>query len=734
MVTAASVGGGTGQSETAQGKAVHSEPLGRGSTDHLGVQLTATGINLCLYAKHASRVEVLFFDQAEAQRPTRTVVLDAGHHRTYHYWHAEIAGIGAGALYGFRVYGPWQPEVGLRFDPRNLLLDPYGLGVVRPAGYGRSPGRSGLGDLASSMKSVVVDPHDYDWQGDRPLRRPRRETVIYELHVRGFTCDPSSGLPPERAGTYAGLMDKIPYLVDLGVTAVELLPVLAFDPLTAPAGRTNYWGYAPVSLFAPHPDYSAAYRQSGDPLAVIHEFRDLVKALHRAGIEVILDVVYNHTAEGDHHGPSFCFRGLANEAYYLLERDGHYCNYSGCGNTLNANHPMLRRLIRHSLRYWVKHMHVDGFRFDLASVLSRDEEGRPMPLPPVLWDIETDPLLAGTKLIAEAWDAAGLYQVGSFIGDSWQEWNGRFRDDIRRFLRGDPGQVPRAAMRLLGSPDIYGHENREPEQSVNFIACHDGFTLADLVAYNHKHNESNGEANRDGNDDNASWNCGVEGPTDDGAVLELRQRQIRNFLTLLLLSIGTPMLSMGDEVCRSQGGNNNPYCHDDPTSWFDWGLVERHADVLRFTRELIYHRLRSDVLVKDLQLSLNELIKACRISWHGTEPHRPDWSEASRSLALGISGVQGRFRLQVMVNAYWEPLRFHLPPADGSALGWRRWIDTALPPPHDIVKWSAALTIPSCHVTVAPRSLQVLVAIHAETDTSSTVANTPVAGTKGAAG
>ncbi|MEB3321487.1 MAG: glycogen debranching protein GlgX, partial [Synechococcaceae cyanobacterium] len=582
--------------------------LRRGSTAHLGSEVTATGVNFCVYAKHATRVELLLFDREEAAAPSASFDLDPRLHRTYHYWHAHLEGIGAGQIYGYRVHGPWDPARGLRFDARNLLLDPYGLAVVTPPGYRRRQGRSSGGeDFAGAMKSVVVDPSDYDWEGDRPLRRPRRETVIYELHVRGFTRHPSSGVAPGRAGTYAGLIEKIPYLKDLGVTAVELLPVFAFDVLDAPPGKTNYWGYAPISLFAPHPGYSSRT----DRLGPLDEFRDMVKALHRAGLEVILDVVFNHTAEGDEHGPSFCFRGLANEAYYVLEADrSRYVNYSGTGNTLNANHPIVRRLVRHSLRHWVQHMHVDGFRFDLASVLARDPEGHPMPLPPLLWDIETDPLLAGTKLIAEAWDAAGLYQVGSFIGDSWQEWNGRFRDDVRRFLKSDAGMVPRAALRALGSPDIYGHEEREAEQSVNFVTCHDGFTLADLVAYNEKHNEDNGEGNGDGTDDNASWNCGVEGPSDDPAVLALRRRQMRNFLAFLLISIGTPMLAMGDEVGRSQQGNNNPYCQDNETTWFDWGLCRRHADLHRFVKQLIAARMHRDRDRVDHDLpSLNDLLR-----------------------------------------------------------------------------------------------------------------------------
>ena len=417
-----------------------------------------------------------------------------------------------------------------------------------PPGYSRDAASRPGDNSAAAMKSVVADPRSYDWEGDALVRRPWAETIIYEMHVAGFTRHASSGVAPAKRGTYAGLIEKIPYLQDLGVTAVELLPVFQFDPLHAPNG-VNYWGYQPISFFAPH----HAFSSQPDPLAVLDEFRDMVKALHRAGIEVILDVVYNHTAEGGQDGPTISYKGLANDTYYILEKDrSRYADFTGCANTLNANQSIVRRLILDSLRYWVTEMHVDGFRFDLASILSRDENGHPLPSPPILWDIESDPLLAGTKLIAEAWDAAGLYQVGSFVGDAWQEWNGRFRDDVRSFVRGDNGTVCALASKLVGSPDVYGHKEREVEHSINFVTCHDGFTLNDLVSYNDKHNEANGEDNRDGADDNRSWNCGVEGPTDDPAIDALRNRQIKNLLAINLLAAGTPMLTMGDEVRRTQ--------------------------------------------------------------------------------------------------------------------------------------------------------------------------------------
>src|SRR5208282_2839541 len=525
----------------------------------------------------------------------------------------------------------------------------YGKAVVIPKGYSRFSNSS-----AVATRSIVADLGSYDWEGDQPLHRPFVETIIYELHVRGYTKHPNSGVSVEKAGTYAGLIEKIPYLVDLGITAVELMPVFQFDATDAPAGRTNYWGYSPVSFFAPHRAYSS--RQ--DLLGPIDEFRDMVKALHRAGIELILDVVFNHTAEGNHLGPTFCFRGLENGAYYLLERDrSRYADYSGTGNTLNANQPIVRRMILDSLRYWVVYMHVDGFRFDLASILARDETGTPTPNPPVIWDIESDPVLAGTKMIAEAWDAAGLYQVGSFVGDSWQEWNGRFRDDVRRFLKGDRGTVSKLAARLLGSPDIYGHEEREPEQSINFVTCHDGFTLNDLVSYN----EENGENNRDGMNDNLSWNCGAEGAVADPVIEALRCRQIKNFMALTLVAVGTPMLLMGDECRRTQRGNKNLYCQDNEISWVDWDLRKQHADIHRFVKMLIRFRQSRDVVAEDSRITLNQLLREARLEWHGIGLNAPDWGDDSHSIAFTFTSVRGRFTLHAMLNAYWEPLVFQLP-------------------------------------------------------------------------
>lgn len=677
--------------------------LSPGTSAPLGATPTATGVNFSVFSKHATGVELLLFAHPEDARPTRTISFDP-FQRTYHYWHVFVPGLTAGQIYGFRVEGPSDPARGLRFDSDKLLLDPYSRAVAVPSGYKRAAAGCAGDNVATAMKSVVVDPSAYDWEGDAPLRRPSARTIIYELHVRGFTRHPSSGLGETTRGTYAGLIEKIPYLNHLGITAVELLPIFQFDAQDCPPGKTNYWGYSPVSFFAPHQAYSA--RQ--DVLGPVDEFRDMVKALHRAGIEVILDVVFNHTSEADASGPTLCLRGLDNPTYYILGEDpARYADYTGCGNTLNADHPVVRRMIVDSLRYWVQAMHVDGFRFDLASILTRDTSGRPLPNPPVLWDIESDPILAGTKLIAEAWDAAGLYQVGSFVGDSWKEWNGRFRDDIRSFFRGEQGLVPTVANRLTGSPDIYGHEAREPEQSVNFVTCHDGFTLNDLVSYDQKHNTGNGEDNRDGASDNRSWNCGKEGPTANPAVEALRRRQVRNFLTITLLSIGVPMIGMGDEVRRTQFGNNNAYCQDNEISWFDWDLVAQHADLFRFVALLNARRGSRTTRYELRRLSLNEILQSAKKTWHGVRIAQPDWSYCSHTLALEAEFPEEELGMYLIINAYWETLEFELPDVGGAV--WHRWIDTALLSPRDIVPWQEAVPLLDRIYQAASRSMVVLI-------------------------
>ncbi len=678
------------------------------------------GVNFSIYSRSSTALDLLLFERVDDALPARVIPLAPHGNRTFFYWHVEVPGLLPGQLYGFRAYGPYEPAAGLRFDSSKLLLDPYGRAVAFPPAYDRAAAaRFGEDNAAVAPKSVVVDLSGYDWQQDAPPRRPWAQTVIYELHPAGFTRHPNSGLPADRRGTFAGLAQKIPYLVDLGVTAVELLPVFAFDPQDAPPGRTNYWGYSPLSFFALHPFYSA----SRTPQGVLDEFRDMVRAFHRSGLEVILDVVFNHTTENDAAGPTISLRGLENPAYYILERDRRfYANYTGTGNTLNASHPVTRRMILDSLRYWVTEMHVDGFRFDLASVFARDEHGQPQANPPLLWDIESDPCLAGVKLIAEAWDAGGLYQVGSFVGDQWKEWNGRFRDDIRAWVKGDPGSIHSLPSRMLGSPDIYEHEQREPEQSINFAASHDGFTLNDVVSYNHRHNEANGEDNRDGQRDNRSWNHGVEGPTRDPVIERLRARQVKNLFAYTLLAAGTPMLQMGDEVRRTQMGNNNAYCQDNEISWFDWSQVEPQAGLRRFVRELI--RFRRGVLAdpEDEGKTLAEELREAQIAWHGVRLNQPDWSPNSHSLAMTIAsrpqpgGGSGRTPahprclVHFLFNAFWEALDFELPPLPPGE-NWRRILDTNLAPPDDICRMRDAPVVEGLRYRVGNRSVAVLAAV-----------------------
>ena len=679
----------------------------KGHAFPIGATVYPDGVNFSLYSKMATKVELLFFADADATEASDVFLLDKKQFTTGFYWHIFIPGIQSGQIYAYRVHGPYAPAEGHRFEPEKVLLDPYSKSVVVPKTYNRKQaGLEGRDNVAGAMKSVVVDTQNYDWEGDQFPRHPFPRTIIYELHVGGFTKHPNSGLAEEERGTYAGLIKKIPYLKGLGITAVELLPVFQFDVQDAPPDRINYWGYCPVSFFAPH----RAYSSSQTPLGPIDEFRDMVKALHKAGIEVILDVVYNHTSEGNQWGPTFCYKGIGNQTYYILQEDqSAYADYSGTGNTFNANHSVVRRLIVDSLRYWVSEMHVDGFRFDLASILSRDEYGTPLKNPPILWEIETDPILAETKLIAEAWDAAGLYQVGSFIGNRWKEWNGSFRDDVRRFFRGDSHTVSQFASRILASPDLYGHKQQHPEASINFVTCHDGFTLNDLVSYNEKHNEANGEDNQDGLNENQSWNCGVEGPTTNLAIEQLRLQQIKNFFATTLLAYGTPMLLMGDEIRRTQHGNNNAYCQDNELSWFDWDAVQNHMGLIRFVKVLIAIRLNRDVSHEDPDLPLDEFLNQ-RLEWHGVHLNQPDWGDASHSIACTVWTYTGTFFLHLIFNAYHEDLTFALPSVE--ELGgkhWYRLIDTSLPSPQDISRYEDAEIVQGNSYLVKARSIVVVI-------------------------
>ena len=682
-------------------------PVEAGSPHPLGATPSALGVNFSIASSNATGVELLLFSAHDSLEPFQTIRFDPYLNKTFHLWHAFVRGLKPSVHYAYRVDGP--DAAGQRFNKNKVLIDPYSHGNSDSL-WDRGSSCTPEDNLRTSMRSVVIDPSSYDWEGDRPLNRPLAESVIYEAHVRGFTQSPTSRA--RNPGTFAGLIEKIPYLKDLGITAVELLPVFDFDEtdvLRVVDGKPlhNFWGYSTIGYFAPQSFYCLEPELGGH----LREFRDLVKAMHKAGIEVILDVVFNHTDEGNHQGPLYCFKGIDNRSYYLLVLSApqYYMDFSGCGNTLNCNHPLSQKLIIDCLRYWVREYHVDGFRFDEGSILSRGEDGAPAIHPPLVWQIELDEDLADTKLIAEAWDAAGLYQIGHFPGDRWAEWNGRYRDDVRRFVKGEPGMVGAIASRLGGSPDIYQERGGSPLNTLNFVTCHDGFTLNDLVSYNQKHNEANGESNRDGINDNLSWNCGVEGDSDDANIDWLRDRQVRNFLAVLLVSRGVPMFVAGDEVRRSQKGNNNAYCQDNEISWFDWTLVDKHSDLLRFCRNMIHFRKMHPAVRRDqfFNGSLNDHgLKD--VSWHGTKLNSPGWDDPdARALAMTLAGFDGDSDLHVMFNMFWESLEFELPVVPG-----RRWcvaVDTSQPSPHDIADPGTELDVPGNTRLVQPRSVVVLV-------------------------
>jgi len=661
-----------------------------------------------VFSRHATAVSLLLFDDPQDAVPAREIALDPLKNRTGDAWHVQVDGAGPGTYYLFRVDGPYHPEKGHRFNRNKLLLDPYVKAVTGNFTWdfadarGFDPGSpdgeaamSTTSDAAGMPKGIVI-VDDFDWQGDRPLNNPLRFSVIYETHVRGFTRHPSSGV--EHPGTFRGVIEKIPYLQELGATALELLPVQEFDEL-ANTGRNprtgerlqNYWGYDTISFFAPKSRYSS----SGSLGEQVTEFKEMVRALHGAGIECILDIVFNHTAEGGGTGPTLCFRGWDNSIYYMLDEEDprRYRNFTGCGNTMNCNHPIVRTLIMDCLHYWVMEMHVDGFRFDLGSVLGRDTEGNIMENPPILERIAEDPVLRHTKIIAEAWDAAGAYQVGWFPGGRWAEWNDRFRDDVRQFWRGDPGCVPHLATRLAGSSDLYLRDGRKPFHSINFITSHDGFTLNDLVSYADKHNQENGEDGDDGFGKNLSANYGTEGGTEDPRIEKVRNRQVKNFLATLLLSLGTPMLLGGDEMRRTQLGNNNPWCQNNEISWYDWRLLEAHADIHRFCREAIAFRKRHPAFLRPEFWNGRDAGHNAipDITWF-TEAGLPaDWSPESRTLALLIDGNKADIDADrddndffVMYNASEEEVIFTLAPIPPGKEGWHRAIDTALAPPLDI--------------------------------------------------
>lgn len=661
---------------------IHKKDILGGHCRDLGATIEKHGVNFAIWCRNAKVMELLLFKDVNDDEP-QVIELTAAKHRSSYYWHVFIRGLKDGQHYGWRVKEVLHNRPGMLFDPQKVLLDPYGKRIVFPDNYNRTFNQFVGSNVMFCAKNVVVDMNRYNWNNDESLNTEQTSSVIYEMHVAGFTKDRSSGLPDKIRGTYRGVIEKIPYLKELGVNAVELLPVFQFDRFDASPGKNNYWGYSPMGFFAIHGEYSSRR----DVYGPLDEFRDMVKALHKAGIEVILDVVYNHTSEGGDTGPIYSFKGLDNNAYYILDEGQRYKNYSGCGNTLNSSHPMVKRMILDSLHFWTEEMHVDGFRFDLASILSRATSGEPLNDPPTTLFIATDPRLAKIKLIAEPWDAGGLYQVGRMAGKKWREWNGQFRDDVRCFIRGDENMIHRLVNRLLGSPDIYRNIDDDPQKSINFITCHDGFTLWDLVCYNQKHNEANGEHNNDGNNCNFSSNYGVEGETDDKEITALRMRQVKNMMLLTMYAMGTPMILMGDEVLRTQLGNNNAYCQDNEISYLNWNRSKRAEEMFQFTRKLIANRVnRGSSMDKD-KLSIRNLAEAIeknQVTWHGVEPYQPDWSPTSHSIGMCVYSESSDSYYYMFINSYWEGLHIKIPNVPSNHnLKWLRIVDTSLPSPDD---------------------------------------------------
>jgi isoamylase len=671
----------------------------------LGASLVPGGVNFSVFSSGARGVTLALFGRGEPVPMARLPLPEC--FRVGGVWSIIVFGLDYENIeYGYQVTGPADPVAGDRYDPQAILSDPHARIIAGRDVWGQEPAWENIYQYRSR---VGLD--DFDWDSDQPLRIPATDLVIYETHLRGFTRHPNSGVA--FPGTYAGLIEKVPYLKELGVNAVELMPIFEFDefensrvhPETGER-LVNYWGYSTVGFFAP----KAGYAATGNLAMQVDEFKNLVRTLHRNGIEVILDVVFNHTAEGDERGPTISFRGLDNRVYYILTPEGWYYNFSGTGNTFNCNNPIVRDFILSCLRTWASEYHIDGFRFDLAAILSRDIHGAPLANPPLVESLAHDPVLRDCKLIAEAWDAGGLYSVGSFPNyRRWSEWNGKYRDTIRKFLKGDEGQVPDLATRLAGSPDLYSR--RGTQASVNFITCHDGFTLADLVSYNDKHNEANGENNGDGANDNNSWNCGAEGPTTDPGVLALRERQMRNAFLLLLLSRGVPMFVAGDEVARTQLGNNNAYCHDSELSWFDWDLVDSAADLRRFVTHAIAFRAAHAVLRDERHPTgrPTAVTGYPDISWHGEYAWQPDWSPGNRRLALMWAPQDGGNFIYMAANAHWEGFSPELPKLPDAA-AWHLAADTSLPAPGDIVAPGLESLVPDqSRYYVGPRSVVVLV-------------------------
>ncbi|MEX2535139.1 MAG: glycogen debranching protein GlgX [Trueperaceae bacterium] len=676
-----------------------------------GATVAASGVNFSVFSSHATDCTLVLFKKGE--RDPLVEIPFPPEFRIGNTYAMTVFDLDVENLeYGYRMDGPWDPAAGHRFDPTKIVLDPYARVIGGRDVWGAGP----EGDNPYQHRGRLAFD-DFDWERDRPLEIPAEDLIIYEMHVRSFTRHPSSGV--RNPGTFAAIREKIPYLKSLGVNCVELMPVYEFDEFEGhrPNPETgemlfNYWGYSTVGFFAPKAGYAATGRLGMQ----VDEFKTLLKELHRAGIEVFLDVVFNHTAEGNENGPTISFRGLDNKTYYMLTPEGYYFNFSGTGNTLNCNNPVVRSMVLDCLRYWAAEYHIDGFRFDLAAILGRAPSGAPLNNPPLLETLAFDPVLAKCKLIAEAWDAGGLYQVGSFPAyGRWGEWNGKYRDTVRRFITSEAGVNREMAQRIMGSPDLY--RDRGATASVNFVTAHDGFTLRDLVSYNEKHNYANGENNQDGANDNYSWNCGAEGPSDDPAIIELRGRLMRNALAILFTSQGIPMLLMGDEVARTQRGNNNTYCQDNELSWLDWRLLEENADQLRFTRLLTAFRHRHPVLRNRWHHSQRDYVGSGYpdLSWHGLRAWQPDWSPWSRMLAFMLCGRHARGGtvlddyIYVAMNMHWEGQGFEVPRLP-EPLSWFEFANTGIPGPQGICEPGEERRFENFpNLSLAPRSVAILV-------------------------
>ena len=699
----------------------------------LGVSAAIEGLNFSLLSRHATSVRLVILPEQDTDNtPIVELELDAKINRTGDHWHMKVQELPDTFRYGWKVDGPKGPTH--RFDPSAILIDPAATLISSGAYWGNVcefvPGRT-------HRRSLWTKRPYYQWSSLAPPRIPIEDTIVYELHVRGFTCHPSSGA--SAPGTFRALAEKIPYLKDLGVTAVELLPIHEFDEnecrfVDPTTGETNhnFWGYNTIAFSAP----KAAYAATGNEHGQLDEFRDMVAAFHRAGMEVWLDVVFNHTGEGGNDGRTYSFRGIDNSLYYMMSPEGEYLNFTGCGNTVSCNHPVVRNLIINSLHFWVGEMHVDGLRFDLASIFGRDMTGKVVDYPPILEILSEDGVLRDTKLVAEPWDAAGLYQVGKFpYGKRWSEWNGKYRDDIRSFWKGEIEHIGPLATRLCGSADLYEWNYRNPSHSINFVTCHDGFTMNDMVSYNRKHNLANGENNRDGMDDNTSWNCGTEGPTADAKILSLRARQARNLMATLLLSQGVPMILGGDEFLRTQKGNNNAWCQDNDISWVDWTLIDTNADYFRFVRLLIHFRRNHPVLRRGrffrgklpdpssggdgpkallpAALAQSDLSHLSDIHWHGLKPFKPVFE--CRTLVIALDGrFHGRdlpadCDLCLIVHGEDFAAELTIPPSP-SRRAWRDLMDTARTSPDDFRDEETAPDIEvGSVVTLAPHSFRLLV-------------------------